>query len=91
MEPRLCTLLAVTVLWHDCVCSRASSQRSRRILYLRPVHFPIIQMGDVTALSFDRERYVALLAKLIGEAKHLQNNPPDYIPKEDRGESLLDR
>ena len=48
-------------------------------------------MGDVTALSFDRERYVALLAKLIGEAKHLQNNPPDYIPKEDRGESLLDR
>lgn len=32
----------------------------------------------------DRESYVPLLSKIIGEAKHVQNNPPDLIPKEDR-------
>ncbi|ONK72202.1 uncharacterized protein A4U43_C04F16830 [Asparagus officinalis] len=32
----------------------------------------------------ERESYVSLLSKLIGEAKHVQNNPPDLIPKEDR-------
>ncbi|CAA6669695.1 unnamed protein product [Spirodela intermedia] len=32
----------------------------------------------------DEEAFVSLLAKLIGEARHVQNNPPDLIPKEDR-------
>ncbi|WOL09543.1 acetylornithine deacetylase [Canna indica] len=36
-------------------------------------------LGDL-----DRESYVALLSKIIGEARYVQNNPPDLIPKEDR-------
>jgi acetylornithine deacetylase len=35
-------------------------------------------------LELDGDKYVALLGKLIGEAKFLQNNPPELIPKEDR-------
>ncbi|PKA60079.1 IAA-amino acid hydrolase ILR1-like 1 [Apostasia shenzhenica] len=34
--------------------------------------------------SLDRESYIALLDKIIGEARHVQNNPPELIPKEDR-------
>ncbi|KAK8948255.1 hypothetical protein KSP40_PGU011235 [Platanthera guangdongensis] len=34
--------------------------------------------------SLDRESFVTLLSKIIGEARHVQNNPPDLIPKEDR-------
>ncbi|XP_008786311.1 acetylornithine deacetylase [Phoenix dactylifera] len=36
-------------------------------------------LGDL-----DRDSYVSLLAKIVGEARHVQNNPPDLIPKEDR-------
>ena len=36
------------------------------------------------ALTFDGERYVALLAKLVGEAERLQNSPPQGLyPRED--------
>ena len=35
-------------------------------------------------LSLNRERYVALLDKLIGETEHLQDNPPKFVPEEDR-------
>lgn len=36
------------------------------------------------ALTFDGERYVALLAKLVGEAEKLQNSPPQGLhPRED--------
>lgn len=35
-------------------------------------------------LGFDRQRYVGLLSKLIGETEHLQNNPPKFVPQEDR-------
>ena len=31
-----------------------------------------------------RDSYVPLLSKLIGESEHVQNNPPDLIPEEDR-------
>ncbi|KAK1326526.1 hypothetical protein QJS10_CPA01g02911 [Acorus calamus] len=31
-----------------------------------------------------RESYVSLLGKLIGEAKLVQNNPPELVPEEDR-------
>ncbi|CAH9134241.1 unnamed protein product [Cuscuta epithymum] len=36
-------------------------------------------LGDL-----NKERFVALLRKLIGESKHVQNNPPELIPEEDR-------
>lgn len=34
--------------------------------------------------ELDRDSYVSLLTKIVGEARHVQNNPPDLIPKEDR-------
>jgi len=36
----------------------------------------------------DEESFVSLLSKLVGEAKHLQNNPPELVPCEDRGNSI---
>ncbi|KAK9120731.1 hypothetical protein Syun_018348 [Stephania yunnanensis] len=36
-------------------------------------------LGDL-----DKESYVDLLSNVIGEAKFVQNNPPDLIPEEDR-------
>eukprot|EP00897_Mesotaenium_endlicherianum_P008431 jgi/Mesen1/7616/ME000004S07886 len=38
----------------------------------------------VTDLSLESTKFVDLLSKLVGEAKYLQNNPPENIPKEDR-------
>ena len=35
-------------------------------------------------LELNSERYVELLRKLIGETEYLQNNPPRFIPREDR-------
>jgi hypothetical protein len=32
-------------------------------------------MGELTALELDEEVYVEVLGKLVGEARHLQNNP----------------
>lgn len=36
-------------------------------------------LGDL-----DKESFVTLLRKLIGESKFVQNNPPELIPEEDR-------
>ena len=36
----------------------------------------------------DNESFVTLLSKLVGEAKFLQNNPPELVPCEDRGQSM---
>lgn len=45
----------------------------------------------VKDMTLDEDAFVSLLGKLIGEAKYLQNNPPDHIPKEDRaGRHVLD-
>uniref|UniRef100_A0A1D1YR29 Acetylornithine deacetylase n=1 Tax=Anthurium amnicola TaxID=1678845 RepID=A0A1D1YR29_9ARAE len=33
--------------------------------------------------ALDRDAFVPLLAKLIGESRHVQNNPPELVPKED--------
>lgn len=33
--------------------------------------------------SLEREAFVSLLGKLIGEARHVQNNPPELVPEED--------
>ena len=35
-------------------------------------------------LDLDRDRYVSLLEKLIGEVQFLQDNPPKFVPQEDR-------
>ncbi|KAL0296301.1 UNVERIFIED_CONTAM: Acetylornithine deacetylase [Sesamum radiatum] len=36
-------------------------------------------LGDL-----NKDAFVTLLSKLIGESKYVQNNPPDLIPEEDR-------
>ncbi|KAG5523883.1 hypothetical protein RHGRI_030769 [Rhododendron griersonianum] len=36
-------------------------------------------LGDL-----NKDSFVSLLSKLIGESKHVQNNPPELIPEEDR-------
>ena len=36
-------------------------------------------------LAWDGDRFTTLLGKIMGESKHLQNNFPELIPKEDRG------
>ena len=35
-------------------------------------------------LGFDEQRFLKILGNLIGETKELQNNPPRFVPKEDR-------
>ncbi|XP_065897167.1 uncharacterized protein [Dysidea avara] len=41
--------------------------------------------------GFNEERYVKLLANLIGETKYLQDNPPKFVPEENRAvKHLLD-
>ena len=35
-------------------------------------------------LELNTDRFVNLLTKLIGETEHLQDNPPKFVPKEDR-------
>ncbi|KAJ0681363.1 putative acetylornithine deacetylase [Helianthus annuus] len=34
--------------------------------------------------ELNKESFVSLVAKLIGESKYVQNNPPELIPEEDR-------
>ncbi|KAL9248978.1 Acetylornithine deacetylase-like protein [Drosera capensis] len=34
--------------------------------------------------TLNQDSFISLLRKLIGEAKYLQNNPPELIPEEDR-------
>lgn len=41
-------------------------------------------MSEVLGLELNTEKFVGLLTKLIGEAEYLQNNPPKFIPNEDR-------
>jgi hypothetical protein len=40
---------------------------------------------SIEEFELDEIIFVDLLRKLIGEARHLQNNPPEAVPKEDRG------
>lgn len=35
------------------------------------------------SIEMNEERFIGLLGKLIGEAEHVQNAPPDFIPRED--------
>ncbi|KAJ4848004.1 hypothetical protein Tsubulata_009332 [Turnera subulata] len=43
-------------------------------------------MGGVEEIlgELNKESFVSLLTKVIGESKHVQNNPPELIPQEDR-------
>eukprot|EP00051_Salpingoeca_urceolata_P026545 m.477694 g.477694 ORF g.477694 m.477694 type:complete len:493 (+) comp20921_c0_seq1:1550-3028(+) len=45
-----------------------------------------LDLGTMSSVSFElnTERFVSLLTKLIGESKHVQNNPPKHVPEEDR-------
>ena len=38
----------------------------------------------LTGFSLKKDRYVALLEKLIGETEFLQDNPPKFVPQEDK-------
>jgi len=35
-------------------------------------------------MDLNKDRYVSLLEKLIGEVEFLQNNPPKFVPQEDK-------
>ncbi|XP_022159461.1 acetylornithine deacetylase-like [Momordica charantia] len=34
--------------------------------------------------ELEKDLYISLLSKLIGESKFVQNNPPDLVPEEDK-------
>ena len=38
----------------------------------------------LTGLALNKDRYVVLLEKLIGETEFLQDNPPKFVPEEDK-------
>lgn len=46
--------------------------------------YTYMQSMSVIELSLNKERYVALLEKLIGETEFLQDSPPKFIPQENR-------
>ena len=37
-----------------------------------------------SGLSLNKTRFVSLLQKLIGETEFLQDNPPKFVPQENR-------
>ena len=39
---------------------------------------------SLSDFTLNHDRFVSLLTKLIGEAEHLQDNPPKFVPQEDR-------
>ncbi len=40
--------------------------------------------SELSKVELDDAKFLDLLGKLIGESKHLQNNPPELVPVEDR-------
>jgi len=40
-------------------------------------------------LDFNEERFLKLLTNLIGETKYLQDNPPKFVPEENRYEFYI--
>lgn len=42
--------------------------------------------SELSKLDLDEGKFLSLLEKLIGESQHLQNNPPELVPVEDRWE-----
>ena len=45
--------------------------------------FLLVQMA-LSGLSLKKDRFVSLLEKLIGETEFLQDNPPKFVPEENR-------
>ena len=41
--------------------------------------------------QLDRDRFLSLLQNLIGESRHLQNSPPNWIPEEARIVEIVTR
>lgn len=56
--------------WTPCIC-----------IYTEPmyIHTYTRSFSFLTSMEMNEERYLTLLAKLIGEAEHLQNNPAQVI------------
>ncbi len=49
-------------------------------------------MTTLETAQLNRDTYVALMDKFIGEAEFLQNHPPAHVPEEDRiGEHVIAR
>ncbi len=44
---------------------------------------------SLSSVSFDRSEFVSLLEKLIGLVEHLQNCPPELIPKEELAADVI--
>mmetsp|Transcript_6748 Transcript_6748/g.12459 ORF Transcript_6748/g.12459 Transcript_6748/m.12459 type:complete len:503 (+) Transcript_6748:60-1568(+) len=44
----------------------------------------VAEAKDVLGIELDEKRYVELMEKLIGEAKFVQNFPPELVPEEGR-------
>jgi hypothetical protein len=63
------------------VCAHAQEIFSRSFLL---VFGGIGVVAMALNLELDDKRYVSLLENLIGEAEFLQNNPPRFVPQEDR-------
>ena len=36
------------------------------------------------SMELNCERYLSLMDKLIGESRYVQNNPPKFVPEEDK-------
>jgi len=55
----------------------------------RPYQMHYFELGSreeemALQMDLDKDRYVSLLEKLIWEVEFLQNNPPKFVPQEDR-------
>eukprot|EP01132_Coremiostelium_polycephalum_P008046 gene8046-9895_t len=51
----------------------------------------MIKSENLKQIQLNEKRFIDLLTLLIGEAKHLQNNPPEFVPIEDKaGLHVLD-
>ncbi|KVH89739.1 Peptidase M20 [Cynara cardunculus var. scolymus] len=60
---------------------------SRKLIFyshLRTAMAMVASAVKETLGELNKDSFVTLLTKLIGESKYVQNNPPDLIPEEDR-------
>ena len=63
--------------------------RMHVVHFLRPTLFYQLPKMALSGFALQQDRYVALLEKLIGESEFLQDNPPKFVPQENRYELLL--
>ena len=67
---------------HFCLTRCPLTFQSEHVHVPPPPSVNLVAMA--LSLELNSERYVQLLEKLIGESEFLQNNPPQFIPHEDR-------